>query len=218
MNSVKKIVTIATFICLAIVTNVSAQEQEAEVKKAEVKKAEGTKLGIRAGFHLSSMGPLDLSAGWHVGAVSDLVTLTTFEPSFLNGVFGIYVQPGLLFLTRDNVWGGSTYWLEIPAMISLKCQFKETGLFGITSGFRLEIGPYFDIGIIGDFEHKLTDLLGNEIKSKMGRFDVGLASNLVKEYGIVWIATGINSGFLSVSDDGNYSTFTWKVLTIGINL
>jgi len=211
MNLVKKIAAIAAFSCIAIVANVSAQEQE---NKAEVKKAEGTKLGIRAGFHLSSMGPLDLSAGWHVGAVSDLVTLTTFEPSFLNGVFGIFVQPGLLFLTRADIWGGSTYWLEVPVMVSLKCRFKEPGLFGVTSGWRLELGPYFNVGVIGDFEKDL----GYGIKSKMNRFDVGLGSNLVKEYGIVWMATGINSGFLSVGKDIKGTAFTWKVFTLGVNI
>jgi len=183
----------------------------AESKEENVN--DGVEVGIRGGVHLMTMGTLDLSAGWHIGAVRDVKKLADLE------LFGsIYLQPGLLFFTKTSWFDTKTYWLEVPVLASWK--FKSSS--GI---YRFNIGPYFNLGLFGDFEDKFGTALNGlddetetetEIET-LNRFDLGLSIGTGVELWKFWLGASYNYGFISVSNYHDGSSASAR-LTLGFNI
>jgi hypothetical protein len=176
----------------------------AEESKEQADEFGGTGLGIRAGVHLMTMGAYDWSAGWHIGAVRDVSKIAS-----MGEYGGIYLQPGLLFFTKTS-WSfdTQTYWFEVPVLLSIKYK-----LFGRTN--RLNVGPYFNFGIFGDFENKITtEIIG---QSEMNRFDLGLSVGTGTEFGRFWVGASYNYGFINVSDYYDYNSASIK-FTLGWNM
>jgi hypothetical protein len=171
-------------------------------------------IGIRGGVQVTAAGPFDWSFGWHAGAVMDIAKLTEFE--LLKNDFGIYVQPGVYFLTRQSIWKKDTYWLEIPVLLSVRRQPKSSkGLF--STAYRFELGPYVNIGMLGDYEDILVNKTGEDQEDQMSRYDVGISFTAGYELGVVWIYSSYSRGFVNVSDYYDSSTSCWKIIGIGVN-
>jgi len=195
----KKMLALTLMAVLAASTSTFAQEPQSK----EPDKSDGITVGIRGGVHLMSMGPLDLSFGWHAGAVHDVLQIADMD------IFGkLYLQPGILFSSQSSIFDEKTYWLEVPVLLSWKYTlFKGT--------YRTSIGPYATFGLIGDFEDKVESLFTES--TSMNRFDMGLSIGHGREYKWFWIGASINMGFMSVSEYYDYTAWSYKV-TIGVNI
>jgi hypothetical protein len=189
---------LALALTLALASLPFAQEAEKPDEQND-----GIAVGIRAGVHVMTMGAFDLSVGWHVGAVRDVVKIASMDE-----FGGIYLQPGLLFFTKTSWFDTQTYWLEVPVLLSVKYK-----LFGRTG--RLNVGPYFNFGLFGDFEDKALAAL-NET-SEMNRFDLGLSIGTGTEFGRFWVGASYNYGFINVSDYYDYNSASIK-FTLGWNM
>ena len=201
----KKMLSFTLMAVLAASTSTFAQEPESK----EPDKPDGITVGVRGGIHLMSMGPLDLSFGWHVGAVHDVLQIADMD------VFGkLYLQPGILFSAQNSIYDEKTYWLEVPVLLSWKYTlFKGTFFEGT---YRTSIGPYATFGLIGDFEDKVESLFVDE-SSSMNRFDAGLSIGHGREYQWFWIGVSMNMGFMSVSEYYDYTAWSYKI-TLGVNI
>jgi len=200
----KQIIKTLALLLTVLSINVIAQEPESK----EPDKSDGIIVGIRGGVHIMSMGVLDWSAGWHVGAVHDILQIADMD------VFGkLYLQPGLLFFTKNSIFDKQTYWLEVPVMLSWKYTlFKGTFLEGT---YRSSIGPYFNFGVFGDFEDVVESAFADESTS-MNRFDAGLSIGHGSEWKWFWIGASVNMGFVSVSDYYDDTAWSYR-LTLGVN-
>jgi len=189
-------------LALMAVLAASAFAQESEAEKSEQSDG-GIKVGIRGGVHAMSMGVLDWSVGWHAGAVRDVLKIADMD------IFGnLYLQPGLLFFTKNSIFDKQTYWLEVPVMLSWKYKiFRRT--------YRSSIGPYFNVGVFGDFEDAVESAFAKESAS-MNRFDAGLSVSQGSEWGWFWIGATVNMGFVSVSDYYDATAWSYR-LTLGVN-
>jgi hypothetical protein len=186
------------FTLLIAILAVGAFAQESGKSKEE-KPNDGIAVGIRAGVHLMTMGTLDLSVGWHVGAVRDVLKLADLED------FGsIYLQPGALFFTKTSWFDTQTYWLEVPVVASWKIR-----------NYRFHIGPYVNFGLLGDFEDKVASELSG--KHEMNRFDLGLSFGSGVELWKFWLGLSYNYGFISVSDYHDEGSAAVR-LTLGWNM
>jgi len=184
------------FIVAILAFSAFAKEQE---KSKEENANDGVALGIRGGVHIMSMGTFDLSVGWHFGAVRDVMKLADLE------MFGsIYLQPGALFFTKNSWFNTQTYWLEFPVLASWKYERH-----------RVNIGPYVNFGLLGDFEDKVASALSGEYE--MNRFDLGLSLGTSYEIWRFWLGVSYNYGFIKVSDYHDYGSASYR-LTLGFNL
>lgn len=174
--------------------------QEPEKKEED----NGIAVGIRGGVHLMTMGTFDLSVGWHVGAVRDVLKLADLE------MFGsIYLQPGVLFFTKTSWFDTQTYWLEVPVVASWKIK-----------NYRFHIGPYVNFGLLGDFEDKVATALDAVYQTKsenMNRFDLGISFGTGVEFWKFWLGASYNYGFIAVSDYHDSGSASAR-LTLGFNL
>lgn len=183
-------------IIAALAVGAFAQEPE---KTKEDKPNDGIAVGIRGGVHVMTMGTFDLSVGWHVGAVRDVLKLADLE------MFGsIYLQPGVLFFTKTSWFDTQTYWLEVPVLASWK-----------HGRYRFNVGPYVNFGLLGDFEDKVATALSGEYE--MNRFDLGISIGTGVELWKFWLGASYNYGFVSVSDYHDYGSASFR-LTLGFNM
>jgi len=182
-----------------------AQESESETKPKEEKPNDGTEIGIRGGVHLMTMGTFDLSVGWHVGAVRDVMKLADLET-----LGSIYLQPGVLFFTKTSWFDTKTYWLEVPVLASWKI-----------NNYRFYIGPYVNFGLLGDFEDKVetavNQVFGQQEPAKMNRFDAGISFGTGVELWKFWLGVSYNRGFIAISDYYDDGSAAIKI-TLGFNL
>jgi len=181
---------------LALIITVLAISAFAESNE---KANDGIGVGIRGGVHMMTMGAFDLSVGWHAGAVRDVLKLADLE------MFGnIYLQPGVLFFTKNSWFDTQTYWLEVPVVVSWKI-----------NNYRFHIGPYVNFGLLGDFEDKLVVAATGD--SEMNRFDLGLSIGSGVEFWKFWLGLSYNYGFINVSDYYDYNSASVR-LTLGFNI
>jgi hypothetical protein len=150
------------------------EEPAKEGKKAPV--AVGSKeerpIGIRAGFHISSVAgnPVIVSnaatVSWQLGVLYDVMRIFEVDlgEAFL---FRILLEPGV-FITPKNsaIDGDSQYWLEMPITAAF-----TLSMFG---GMRVKyaLGPYVALGTIGSFSEK-ADALGIKYETTQSRLDIG---------------------------------------------
>ncbi|MDR2583442.1 MAG: PorT family protein [Fibromonadaceae bacterium] len=186
------------FIVAVLALGTFAQEQE---KSKEENANDGIALGIRGGVHIMSMGTFDLSVGWHLGAVRDVMKLADLE------MFGsIYLQPGVLFFTKNSWFDTKTYWIEFPILASWK-----------HNRYRVNIGPYVNLGLLGDFEDKAATAISGQREESMNRFDLGLSFGTSYELWRFWLGASYNYGFIKVSDYHDSGSASYR-LTLGFNL
>ena len=172
----------------------SAQKTEASPVFFSTEKADqGVTFGLRVGLNFANVSAksgrvgleLDSRTAFHVGVVTDIPIVKS-----------LYVQTGLFlqskgatyngsFLFWDDVeLSGSPLYLEIPLLLSYRCDFTDA------VQLQVNFGPYFAYGIGGkmkittwdeynnsesasyDFYDDELELFGED--SKFNRFDCGL--------------------------------------------
>jgi hypothetical protein len=211
MKSFTKILQILIILLILAQTSFAFSDRD---ESADGYEKEKTMIGIRGGVQVTAMGPFDWSFGWHAGVVSDIVNVNTIE--LLGSRYSIFIQPGLYFLTRESIWEKNTYWLEIPVLLSIKRQPKSSsGLF--SSAYRFEIGPYVNIGMLGDYKDIVANRAGEPQEDQMSRYDIGINLTAGYELGVFWIYSSYSRGFVDVSEYYDSGTYCWKIIGIGVN-
>ena len=193
--------TIKTFALLltALSINVIAQETagvpeqtetDAAQTKAAVKETIDTaqlmqrRYGVRAGINRSSLGYRSMT-GFQVGAAAEIplalvdireLTYTIgAQPSALLASKGGRIGRGYYYLLYNYSYTIDAYYLQVPVPFSFGRTFSKN-----FSG-RLELGPYFALGLFGSYKGPNLNISAFS-SDGLSRFDVGFHYGAALEF------------------------------------
>jgi hypothetical protein len=166
----------------------------------------GLRLGAQYGGIQAGGG---LSFGYHAGAAWYLMKI--FDVNFRGDLVGLkmFLEPNAFLVYKAGWEGSSQFWLEIP----VNANFMIT-LFSQRA--KISVGPYFGVGMLGNYEAAILNSSGYLEYSKVSRIDVGYSVAIGYEaYKNLWSSIGVTQGFLDAIDKKDGSKYLSIKFTVG---